>query len=136
MSHIASSPVSSSMSITWACRPKPISWSASPRNRLRISVCSARAVRFIGTQRPSIAIENDVSTSRATAACVRDSVSDTSTSPTCSRSPSRADPPSATVRRTALVIVRVTSHGSVSPNCHSRVAPDSSPAAPAWRTSR
>ena len=33
--------------------------------------------------------------------------------------------------RTALAIVRVTSHGSVSPNAHSRVAPDSSPAAPA-----
>ena len=78
------------MSITCACRPKPISCSASPRNRDRISVCSASAVRFIGTQRPSIAIENDVSTSSATAACVRASVSLTSTSPTCSRTPSLA----------------------------------------------
>ena len=42
---------------------------------MRISVCSASAVRFIGTQRPSIAIENDVSTSSATAAWVRASVS-------------------------------------------------------------
>ena len=38
-------------------------------------MCSASAVRFIGTQRPSIAIENDVSTSSATAAWVRASVS-------------------------------------------------------------
>ena len=43
-------------------------------------MCSARAVRFIGTQRPSIAIENDVSTSSATQAWVRASVSVTSTS--------------------------------------------------------
>ena len=40
------------------------------------------------------------------------------------------------MRRTALVIVRVTSHGSVSPNSHGRVAPESSPAAPALRDSR
>ena len=71
------------MSITCACRPKPISCRSSPRNRDRISVCSASAVRFIGTQRPSIAIENDVSTSSATAAWVRASVSLTSTSSTC-----------------------------------------------------
>ena len=56
---------------------------------MRISVCSASAVRFIGTQRPSIAIENDVSTSSATAAWVRASVSCTSTSPMSSRTPSR-----------------------------------------------
>ena len=37
---------------------------------------------------------------------------------------------------TAFVIVRVTSHGSVSPKAHSRVAPERSPAAPDWRTSR
>ena len=57
-----------------------MSCSASPRNRDLISVCSASAVRFIGTQRPSIAIENDVSTSSATQAWVRASVSWTSTS--------------------------------------------------------
>ena len=62
---------------------------ASPRKRDRISWCSASAVRFIGTQRPSIAIENDVSTSSATAAWVRASVSMTSTSPMSRRTPSR-----------------------------------------------
>ena len=93
-------------------------------------------MRFIGTQRPSIAIENDVSTSSATQAWVRASVSVTSTSPISSRTPARALPPSATVRTTALVTVRVTSHGSVSPKVHSRVAPLRSPAAPAWRRSR
>ena len=87
MSQRASSAVSSSISITCAWRPKAISCSASPRKRDRISVCSASAVRFIGTQRPSIAIENDVSTSSATAAWVRASVSCTSTSPISSRTP-------------------------------------------------
>ena len=120
------------------------------------SVCNARAVRFIGTQRPSIAIENDVSTSSATQACVRASVSCTSTSSMRSwtrglddrslrslldhrwslldhRGSSPAPPAS---RSTALVTVRVTSQGSVSPNAQARVEPDGSPAAPAWRTSR
>ena len=78
------------MSITCACRPKAISCRASPRNRLETSVCSASAVRFIGTQRPSIAMENDVSTSSATQACVRASVSCTSTSSIRSRTPRRA----------------------------------------------
>ena len=32
--------------------------------------------------------------------------------------------------------VRVTSQGSVSPNSQARVAPERSPAAPAWRRSR
>ncbi len=50
-----------------------------------MSWCSASAVRFIGTHRPSIAIENEVSTNKATAAWVRASVSWTSTSPTDSR---------------------------------------------------
>ena len=88
-----------------------------------ISWCSASAVRFIGTQRPSIAIENDVSTSSATAAWVRASVSVTSTSRTSRRTPWRGSPPSPAVRTTALVMVRVTSHGSVSPNAHARLAP-------------
>ena len=39
-------------------------------------------------------------------------------------------------RSTALVIVRGTSHGSVSPNSHRRVAPDGSPASPVVRVSR
>ena len=42
-----------------------------------MSVCRASAVRFIGTHLPSIAIENEVSTSSATAAWVRASVSTT-----------------------------------------------------------
>ncbi len=99
-------------------------------------MCSASAVRFIGTHRPSMAIENDVSTSSATQAWVRASVSVTSTSSMWRRTPDRASPPSATTRWTALVTVRVTSHGSVSPNSQERVAPDRSPAAPDCRTSR
>ena len=121
------------MSITSACRPKPISCRSSPRNRLRISVCSASAVRFIGTQRPSIAIENDVSTSSATAAWVRASVSCTSTSSMWRRGPA---PPSWARRSTPFRIVRGMSHGSVSPNAHGRVAPERSPAAPALFMSR
>jgi len=39
-------------------------------------------------------------------------------------------------RSTVFVSVRVTFHGSVSPNAHGRVAPVSSPAAPARRVSR
>ena len=101
-----------------------------------ISWCSASAVRFIGTQRLAIAIENDVSTSSATAAWVRASVSLTSMSPISMRTPERGSPPSPAVRTTALVTVRVTFQGSVSPNVHSRLAPESSPAAPAWRRSR
>ena len=102
-----------------------------------ISWCSASAVRFIGTHRLAIAIENDVSTSSATAAWVRASVSLTSMSRT-SRPHARgwASPPSPAVRTTALVIVLVTFQGSVSPKVHSRLAPLSSPAAPAWRRSR
>ena len=108
-----------------------MSWRSSPRNRDLIRVCSARAVRFIGTHRPSIAIENDVSTSSATHAWVRASVSVTSTSSMWRRTPPRGSPPSAATRCTAFVIVRVTSHGSVSPNSQARVAPERSPAAPA-----
>ena len=93
-------------------------------------------MRFIGTHRPSIAIENDVSTSSATAARVRASVSTTSTSRMSSRMPSRPAVPSSAVRVRALVIVRVTSQASVSPNSQARVAPLGSPAAPAARTSR
>ena len=132
MSQRASSAVSCSISMTCAARPKVMSWSASPRNRERIRVCSASAVRFIGTQRPSIAIENEVSTSSATAAWVRASVSCTSTSSIVIRGPVG----SAARRRTPLSTVRGRSHGSVSPNCHSRVAPERSPAAPAARSSR
>ncbi len=47
---------------------------------MEISWCSASAVRFIGTQRPSATIDQDVSTSSATAARVRCSVSTISTS--------------------------------------------------------
>ena len=56
--------------------------SASERNRVLIRWFSASAVRFIGSQRFSITIENDVSTSSATTACVRVSVSEISTSST------------------------------------------------------
>ena len=99
---------------------------SSPRNRLVTRVCSASAVRFIGTQRPSIAIENEVSTSSATHAWVRASVSWISTSSTwIVRDP----------RVSAFVMVRLTSHGSVSPNTHGRVEPDGSPAAPERRRS-
>ena len=129
MSQRASSPVSSSISITCACRENATSWSASPRKRVRIRVCRASAVRFIGTHRPSIAIENDVSTSSATAAWVRDSVSCTSTSSISMGRPEG----SAARRRTPLRTVRGRSHGSLSPYCHSRVDPDRSPAAPAAR---
>ena len=55
---------------------------ASERNRVLTRWLSASAVRFIGSQRFSITIENDVSTSSATAACVRVSVSEISTSST------------------------------------------------------
>ena len=55
---------------------------ASERNRVRTRWLSASAVRFIGSQRFSITIENEVSTSSATAAWVRVSVSETSTSST------------------------------------------------------
>ena len=55
---------------------------ASERNRVLTRWFSASAVRFIGSQRFSITIENDVSTSSATAACVRVSVSEISTSST------------------------------------------------------
>ena len=96
---------------------------------------SAKAVRFIGSQRFSITIENDVSTSSATAAWVRVSVSEISTSSTVRRTGNGRSPVPAS-RSTALVTVRVTFHGSVSPNCHGRVAPVSSPAAPARRVSR
>ena len=58
---------------------------ASDRNRVLIRWLSASAVRFIGSQRFSITIENEVSTNNATAACARVSVSDTSTSSTVTR---------------------------------------------------
>ena len=83
----------------------------------RISWCSASAVRFIGTQRPSCTIEHDVSTHSATAARVRCSVSTTSTSSTSS---SRAAGRCRRCAATALATVRGTSHGSVSPNAHGR----------------
>src|SRR5690625_6221937 len=68
-------------------------------------------------------MENEVSTSRATAAWVRASVSTTSTSSTSRRSPLRGSPPAAAVRVIALVIERGTSQGSVSPNCQGRRPP-------------
>ena len=108
---------------------------ASDRNRVLTRWFSASAVRFIGSQRFSITIENEVSTSSATAACVRVSVSEISTSSTVIRIGRSATPVPAW-RSTALVSVRVTFHGSVSPNAHGRVAPVSSPAAPARRVSR
>ena len=92
-------------------------------------------MRFIGTQRPSMAMENEVSTSSATAACVRASVSRTSMSSGSSRIPAPGSPPSPAVRVIALVTVRGTSHDSTSPNSHSRLAPDCSPAAPDMRVS-
>ena len=55
---------------------------ASDRNRVHTRWLSASAVRFIGSQRFSITIENEVSTNSATAAWVRVSVSETSTSST------------------------------------------------------
>ncbi|CFE50581.1 Uncharacterised protein [Mycobacterium tuberculosis] len=103
---------------------------ASERNRVHTRWCSASAVRFIGNQRFSITIENEVSTNNATAAWVRVSVSATSTSSTVIRMRSCT---AAAWRSTALVSVRATCHGSVSPNCQGRVAPVSSPAAPARR---
>lgn len=89
----------------------------------------------IGSQRFSITIENEVSTSSATAAWVRgpglgdlDIVDgDPDRSPPAPGSPAR--------RSTALTTVRVTFHGSLSPNAQGRVAPVSSPAAPARRVS-
>ncbi len=109
--------------------------------RLLMSVCSASAVRFIGTQRPSMTIENDVSTSNATQACVRASVSCTSTSSIVIVTPGLGRPRPARrgcVARDPRDRVRDGARhipGSVSPNAHSRVAPDRSPAAPACRTS-
>jgi hypothetical protein len=44
--------------VTARARPNEMNCKASPRKRERIRWCSASAVRFIGTQRPSIAIEN------------------------------------------------------------------------------
>ena len=82
-------------------------------------MCSASAVRFIGTQRPSIAIENDVSTQQRHAAWVRASVSCTSTSSISSRTlvAARDRSPRALAGSTALRdACAVTSQGSVSPN--------------------
>ena len=67
---------------------------------------------------------------------MRASVSDTSMSSTARCRPWRGSPPSAIVRRIALVMVRVTSHGSASPNSHGRLEPVCSPAAPETRVSR
>ena len=92
---------------------------ASERNRVLTRWLSASAVRFIGSQRFSITIENEVSTSSATTAWVRVSVSEISTSSTVTSmrvGPSPSSPVPA-CRSTALVRVRVTFHGSVSPNC-------------------
>ena len=85
---------------------------------MEISWCSASAVRFIGTQRPSCTIDQEVSTHSATAARVRCSVSMISTSATSSR---RSSPPAR--RSWALSRVRGTFQDSVSPNAHGRVAP-------------
>ena len=78
---------------------------------------SANAVRFIGSQRFSITIENEVSTSSATTRLRPglglgdlDVVDGDAAS-------GRSDPPVPASRSTALVSVRVTFHGSVSPNC-------------------
>ena len=101
-----------------ACLPNVMSFRSSPRKRVEMSWCSARAVRFIGTQRPSCTIDHEVSTHSATAARVRCSVSTISTSVT---SNSRSSPPAC--RSCALSRVRGTLHASVSPNAHGRVVP-------------
>ncbi len=98
---------------------------------MEISWCSASAVRFIGTQRPSATIDHEVSTHSATAARVRCSVSTISTSVTSRR---RSSPPAR--RSWALSSVRGTLQASVSPNAHGRVAPVASPAAPERCVSR
>ena len=87
-------------------------------------------------QVPRSAIEYDRSTSRQTAADVRRSVSTTSKSSTpASPVARRRDRRRLGLRRrsTALRTVRTTSSGCSSPNRHSRLAPVSSPAAPASR---
>ena len=103
---------------------------------MRTRWSSASAVCFIGSQRFSITIENEVSTSSATTAWVRAlglghlDVVDGDPDQRQLRATSLGVP---ACRSTALVSVRVTFHGSVSPNCQGRVAPVSSPAAPARR---
>ena len=88
-------------------------------------------MRFIGTQRPSWTIDQEVSTQSATAARVRCSVSMTSTSVTSRTLPS---PPAR--RSCAFSRVRDTFHDSVSPNAHGRDDPVGSPAEPARRVRR
>ncbi len=93
------------------------------------SACSASAVALAAPQVPRSAIEYDRSTSSATAADVRRSVSTTSKSSTASfTGPGPA-------RSTALRTVRTTSSGCSSPYSQPREEPVSSPAAPASRTS-
>ena len=102
---------------------------ASCGNRVVTSACSASAVAFAAPQVPRRAIEYDRSTSSATVADVRRSVSTTSKSSTASLTGPGPE------RRTALRTVRTTSSGCSSPYRHSREAPVGSPAAPASRTS-
>ena len=106
-----------------------------PRNRVETRWCRARAVRFIGTQRPSAAIEKEIRRAgRRLPGCGPPSPGPRR--PVGQAQPGPGSPPSATVRRIALVTVRVTSHGSASPNSHGRLDPVCSPAAPASRVSR
>src|SRR4051794_5643379 len=81
------------------------------------SECSASAVVFASPHVPRSSIEYDMSTSSATAALARRSVSTTSKSSAVSWSGLRP------VRSTALRTVRTTSRGCSSPNRHSRLAP-------------
>jgi hypothetical protein len=74
---------------------------------------------FAVPQVPLTSIEYERSTSSATAALLRRSVSTTSTSSTRSRT----GPPVVPSRSTALRTVRTTSIGWSSPNSHGRLAP-------------
>ena len=89
---------------------KPMTWSASCRNRVSMRWLSASAVCFIGPQRPSCTIEKERSTHSATAALIRRSVSVTSKSPTSKATPVGVSPD----RRNALDTVRAASIGSSS----------------------
>ena len=95
------------------------------RGAAAVSVSSTSAVRFVGRHRPSIAIENDVSTTRRTA-------SFGPRSPGPPRRRSHAAGPSVAARpRTPLSDLRLPSHGSVSRTAAGLVTPEGSPAAPA-----
>ena len=108
--------------MTSAWRPNPTISRWSPRNRDEM-VVQRQGVRFIGTQRPSIAIENECRRGHGGESAPR---STTSTSRMSSRMPSRPRRPLGGGAGEALVIERVTSQASVSPN--------SMPGWPRWAT--